>query len=172
MKAIEQHIDNMFSDLPDTNEIKRIKNDLYLNALDRYEELINSGKAESEALGTVIIEMGERDVLLEELGYDREHDLVNFSNNTLEEAKDYIALNNIESNHIGFGIFMILFGAGLVPTFNTLGLAVIGVVLLLILVASAVGIFINSGLKIEASGKQLNDADNILYLSDKDYFLS
>lgn len=171
MKSIEQHIDNMFSDLPDTEEIRRIKNDLYLNALDRYDELINSGKTESEALGTVIIEMGERDVLLEELGYNREQDLMDYSHNTLEEAKAYIALNEIESNHIGFGIFIILFGAGLVPAFNTFGLSVIGVILLLILVASAVGIFINSGLKIEAIGKHLNDEDNIFYLSDDDYFI-
>lgn len=39
MKAIEQHIDYMFQDLPETKEIKRIKDDLYLNALNRYEEL-------------------------------------------------------------------------------------------------------------------------------------
>ena len=75
MKAIQQHINFLFQDLPETNEIKRIKNDLYLNAVDRFDELRREGSSESEALGTVIIEMGDREELLESLAYDQETDL-------------------------------------------------------------------------------------------------
>src|SRR5699024_9758573 len=108
MNAVEQHIENMFRYFPETEEIKRIKNDLYQNAQDRYDELVALGKTESEALGTIIIEIGERDVLLEELGYDQEQDLMDYSFHTLAEAENYIMFTNRESMKIGLGILLIL----------------------------------------------------------------
>lgn len=169
MNAIEQHIDNMFKDLPETEEIKRIKNDLYLNALDRYDELIALGKTESEALGTIIIEMGELDVLLEDFGYDQETDLENYSLNTLEDVQSYIAFNRRESNKIGLGVLLILVGAGLVPSFATYNLEVVGVILLLVFIASAVGLFVSSGLRTQSIEKDFEDEEYIFYLTDKDY---
>lgn len=169
MKAIEQHIDNMFRDLPETTEIKRIKNDLYLNALDRYEELSLQGKTESEALGTIIIEIGDLDVLLEEFGYDIDSDLKDYSLNTFEEAMDFIEFNQRESNKIALGVFMILFGAGLIPTLGTFNLGGIGVAILLLLVALAVGLFVMSGMRQENYKGHYNDKEQIFYMSDDDY---
>lgn len=169
MEAIQQHINFLFQDLPDTDEIKRIKTDLYLNGTDRYEELIREGKSESEALGTVIIEMGEREELLESFGYDQETDLRDHSIHSLSEARFLIASYNFEAGKIGLGIFLILFGAGLIPTFETFNLAVIGVILLLIFVAAAVGMFIHAGLSLESFEASLQSTDHIFYLTDDDY---
>lgn len=169
MKAIQQHIDYLFDDLPDTKEIKRIKNDLYLNATDRYEELISQGKTESEALGTIIMEIGDRDVLLESMSYNQEKDLKDYSTNTLEDARYYIASNSQEANKIGLGVLMILVGAGLVATASTFNLEILGVIVLLLLVALAVGLFINSGLVLEAVNQDLNSADNAFYMTEEDY---
>lgn len=159
----------MFYDIPETEEIKRIKNDLYLNAMDRQAELMNLDKSESEALGTIIIEMGDRDVLLEDLGYNQEEDLKGFSLNSLDEARYLIEENKREGNKVGFSILIILIGAGLIPTFTTFNAVEIGVILLLILVAGAVGVFVTSGSKLATMEKRLFDENNSFYLTDHDY---
>lgn len=169
MNAIEQHINYLFQNIPETEEIKRIKNDLLLNAMDRFDELLADGKTESEALGTIIIEMGELDELLESLGYDQHQDLNDYSTNTLQEANYLIEAYDLESNKIAMGILMIMLGAGLIPTLCTFQLAEIGVILLLVLVAAAVGLFIQSGLKLESLEKSLEDEEDIFYLTDEDY---
>lgn len=159
----------MFQDLPETKEVKRIKNDLYLNALDRYDELTTQGKRESEALGTIIIEMGELKLLLDEFGYNKEQDLKNYSLNTLEEAKHYIQFNRSESGKIALGVFLILLGTGLIPTLYTFNAAMIGVILFLILLAIAVGMFSMSGIKTQNLESKMDYPNNIFYLSDNDY---
>lgn len=169
MDAIQQHIDYLFQDLPDTTEIKQIKNDLYLNATDRYKELIGMGKTDTEALGTIIIEMGERDDLLESLDYDQEEDLKEHSVNSLEEARYFIASNTQEATKVSLGILLILIGAGLISTASTFGMAELGVILLLILVAVAVGLFINAGLKLEDNDKVLYADDNVFFMTNEDY---
>lgn len=169
MDAIKIHIDNMFDDLPETDEIKRIKNDIYLNALDRKEELLAEGKSENEAIGTIIIEIGDRDVLLDEMGYDKEEDLRRYSVNSLEDVDYYLAMNRIESRKIAFGIIAILFAFGLVPTLNTYNIVVIGVIILLLVVALAVALFIFSGFRLEALEGEMEDQETLFYLLDEDY---
>lgn len=169
MEVIKQHIDNMFQKLPETKEIQRIKNDLYLNALDRYDELIAQGKTESEAIGTIIIEIGDLDVLLEEFNYDIERDLKDHSVNSLEEAKNFLRLMRSQSNKIALGVFLILFGAGLIPTFETFNAVLVGVIALLILVAIAVGIFAMSGMSIENYERKYAYSEDVFYMSDDDY---
>ena len=169
MNAIEQHINYLFQDLPETDEIKRIKNDLHLNAMDRFDELIANGKAESEALGTIIIEMGDRDDLLEGFGYNQDQDLRDYSTNTLTEAKYIIEAYRDESNKIALGILMILVGAGLIPTLDTFNLVSVGVILFLVFVALAVGLFIYGGMRLESVEESLHDEDKEFYLTDDDY---
>ena len=169
MRVIEQYIDNLFQELPETKEIKRIKSDLYLNAQDRYDELIAQGKAESEVLGTIITEIGDLDVLLGELGYDKEENLKDYSLNTFEEATEYILFNRRESTKIALGVFLILLGAGLIPTLDTFDFGMIGVILQMVFIAIAVGIFTKSGMKKENFKGNLSDEDHIFYMSKSDY---
>lgn len=170
MNAIQQHIDIMFKDLPETNEIKRIKNDIYLNAMDRYDELRAQGKSDSEALGTIIIEIGERDVLLEEFGYDKDQDLHQYSVSTLEDVRNYLAVYKNESTKIASGVLLILLGAGATPTLDTFNLARIGVILLILSVAIAVGLFIMSGFRLDELENRMADEDVLFYLADDDYW--
>lgn len=169
MEAIQQHINFLFQDLPETKEIKRIKNDLYLNAVDRFEELRGEGRTESEALGTLIIEMGDREDLLESLAYDQETDLREHSIHSLSEARYLIGSYNFEANKIGLGVFLILLSAGLIATLETFNLAGIGVMILLVFVAVAVGMFIHAGLSLEALEKSLQSTDSAFYLTEDDY---
>lgn len=169
MKPIQQHIDFLFQDVPATETIKRIKNDLYLNAMDRYDELLAHGKTESEALGTIIIEMGDREDLLDSLDYNQEADLKDYSTNTLGEAKVLVNAYQTASTKIGLGIFLILAGAGLIPSFNTFNMVEVGVILLLLLVALGVGLFIHTGLRLEAIEQTIEDDEHIFYLTDDDY---
>ena len=169
MNPIQQHIDFLFQDVPATETIKRIKNDLYLNAMDRYDELLAHGKTESEALGTIIIEMGDREDLLDSLDYNQEADLKDYSTNTLGEAKVLVNAYQTASTKIGLGIFLILAGAGLIPSFNTFNMVEVGVILLLLLVALGVGLFIHTGLRLEAIEQTIEDDEHIFYLTDDDY---
>lgn len=77
MKVIENYVDAMFVNLPRTTELEAIREDILLNMKEKYLELIAEGKAENEALGTVIAEFGTIDELLDSLEID------------LEESKDY-----------------------------------------------------------------------------------
>lgn len=119
MDAIKYHINFLFRDAPITDENVRIKKELYLHALDRYEELITLGKTESEALGTVIVEMGDRNELLENQGYGSFGESNQHVFHTLNEARGLITSYNHQASKIGLGIFLILLGAGLVPTLRS-----------------------------------------------------
>lgn len=169
MDVIKQHIDYLFRNFSQTDEIKHIKNKVYLDGTARYEELCRLGKTESEALGTVIIEMGQPEDLLKEFGSSQKSDFKVHSMNTLEEAELLFASYNEEANNIGLGVLLILLGAGLIPTMNTFNIAGLGVIVLLLLVAIAVGLFIMAGLKIEAIEKPLYNVERVFHLTDEDY---
>lgn len=169
-KQYQQYIDRMFRSLPETEEIIRLKNNLYQQAIQRHQELIGQGKTESETFGTIVIEIGERDDLLKNLGYDHEEDLINSSLSSIEDAKSYLAMTHTESKKIALGVLLILIGAGLVPTMQTLNFGGLGVILLLVLVALAVGMFIMAGMKLESS-KYGDERQGVIYISDTDYSL-
>ena len=67
MEAIKTYIENMFSTLPHTEEIERLKEELLSNMEEKYLELKDEGKSENEAIGIVISEFGNIDELLNEL---------------------------------------------------------------------------------------------------------
>ena len=68
MNAIRNYLDNMFRNLPNTEEVRRAKTELLEMMEDKYEELIKEGKTENEAVGIVISEFGNLDELAESLG--------------------------------------------------------------------------------------------------------
>ena len=51
MNAIRNYLDNMFRNLPNTEEVRRAKTELLEMMEDKYEELIKEGKTENEAVG-------------------------------------------------------------------------------------------------------------------------
>lgn len=67
METIKTYLDNLFLQLPKTPEVLRAREELLEMMEDKYEELKKQGKAEHEAIGTVIAEFGNLDEILEEL---------------------------------------------------------------------------------------------------------
>ena len=71
MEAIREYLHNMFLNLPETPQVLRAKAELMEMMEDKYEELMQEGMSEKEAVGTVISEFGNLDELAEELGIAR-----------------------------------------------------------------------------------------------------
>ena len=72
METIKVYLDNMFLNIPDTAQTRRVKADLYDMMEDKYYELLKEGKPENEAVGIVISEFGNLEELREELGLNGE----------------------------------------------------------------------------------------------------
>ena len=68
METIKTYLENMFSGLPDTPEVRKARYELEQMMEDKYSELKSSGKSENEAIGIVISEFGNLDELAESLG--------------------------------------------------------------------------------------------------------
>lgn len=56
---IRQYIDSAFADVPQTNKIDELKEELYANLSDKYNEKIAKGKTEQEAYDIAISSIGE-----------------------------------------------------------------------------------------------------------------
>lgn len=68
MNNLKEYLDNLFMGLPETPAVLRAKAELLEMMEDKYEELMNDGKSETEAFGTVVSEFGNLEELAEELG--------------------------------------------------------------------------------------------------------
>lgn len=68
MEAIREYLPNMFLNYRKTPQVLRAKAELMEMMEDKYEELMQEGMSEKEAVGTVISEFGNLDELAEELG--------------------------------------------------------------------------------------------------------
>ncbi|MGL4345692.1 MAG: permease prefix domain 1-containing protein [Cellulosilyticaceae bacterium] len=168
METIKSYLNNVFGALPQTREILDLKNELLNNMLDKYDELKASGKTENEAIGIVISEFGNIDELLQEMEISVEETVLTpqtkVSQNVLnaEQAAHYIDLKYQVSRLIGRGVSLILLGVALLVGLSALFEAgillqtvssnakdVIPVIILLLMIAPAVGLFIFSGAKLE-----------------------
>ena len=72
MEAIRNYLETMFLNLPNTPEVYKAKNELWQMMEDKYNELLDEGKNENEAVGTVISEFGNLEELSKELGLEKE----------------------------------------------------------------------------------------------------
>ena len=63
METIKSYLETMFANMPNTPEVIRAKTELLGMMEDKYNELIQEGKSENEAVGTVISEFGNLDEL-------------------------------------------------------------------------------------------------------------
>lgn len=72
METIKNYLYNMFINLPDTAEIRKIKESLMSDMEEKYHELKDQGRSENEAIGIVISEFGNIEELVGELGYSVE----------------------------------------------------------------------------------------------------
>lgn len=152
METIKNYLESMFAGLPNSQEIKRAKDELYSMMEDKYQELINEGKNENEAVGIVISEFGNLDELAETLGIEnviRGGEEINARQITLDEAKQYVTDTTQRYFLIGLGVFLCItcpVGCILGSLGGQITIA-IGVCFLFVMIAGAVGLFIFSGAK-------------------------
>lgn len=163
METIKKYLDSMFSGLPKTEEVNRLKMDLLANMEDKYYELKNEGKSENEAIGIVISEFGNIDEIISEMGInvntEKEDNLPVVA---LEQAKEYIDIKNAASRITGIGVSLILLGVSLLVFLtqriqdnkmfvgmNNEAKSTIPVIILIMCIVPAVAMFIYSGTRLE-----------------------
>lgn len=163
METIKNYLDNIFSSLPRSAEIIKIKEELLLNMEDKYNELKESGKTENEAIGIVISKFGNIDELVKELGINTTiTETNNISTITMEEAEAYIEDKIKYGKLIAIGVVLCILAPAMLMFTHTLildgifGTAVdidvlegLSVIPLCVLVAIAVGLFIYTGTKLD-----------------------
>ena len=153
MNTIKNYLDNMFRNLPNTEEVRRAKAELLQMMEDKYEELIGEGKSENEAVGIVISEFGNLDELAESLGIseaitenpDEAKPML-----SMDRVKDYLAMMSKHSIYVPLGIALCIFSvafnilADIIPGLN---LEALGVSSMFLAIGGAVVLFVLSGIK-------------------------
>ncbi|MGG0720504.1 permease prefix domain 1-containing protein [Robertmurraya massiliosenegalensis] len=148
MNTIIDYVNNLFATLPKTAQLETIKEEMLSNMEDKYNELKRSGKSENEAIGIVISEFGNIDELLSELEIQFEEKKDNFPLLSEEEVETFLETSKKSNKLIGFGVTLCMLGAALLilflqlPNLSEVAATSIGVTVLLVLVAIAVGLFI------------------------------
>lgn len=159
METILNYLENMFSSLPQTEEALRAKRELAAMMEDKYNELLEEGRTDNEAVGIVISEFGNLKELSAALGIDEIYQgesvdsKERFVHDT--EVKKYMAQTKKSSTWIGFATMLCIFSPILLLVLGGLqgnGRNITGVMLvcfglgaLFLMIAAAVGLFIFHG---------------------------
>ncbi|WP_101772298.1 permease prefix domain 1-containing protein [Peptostreptococcus faecalis] len=157
MDVIRNYLEMSFSGYPNTPELTRLKEEMYVNMEEKYNELKRNGKSENEAIGEVIAEFGNIEEIANELGIgkniDDSIDSDKFENReyelSLDDANSYIYAKVKASVYIGIGVALCILGAaslvGLSSFIESNIADTLGVIVLLMFVAIAVGLFVYAG---------------------------
>jgi hypothetical protein len=123
METIKIFLETMFSALPKTEEVTKLKNELLVSMEEKYNELKAAGKSENEAVGTVISEFGNIDELTEEMGIPR-REAANEDDGiymTRDETMQYLAVSKKSGFWIGIGVWLIMTGVALMILISGIG---------------------------------------------------
>lgn len=165
METIKNYLETMFLQLPNTSEVIKAKKELGQIMEDKYQELIDEGKTENEAIGIVITEFGNLDELAEDLGIKSVVDSSEIICNNIiksDEVKSYINDSIKFGYMIGLGVFLCITsvcGPIFTSEFTSEGL---GIVYMFLSIAIAVGLFVFNGLamkKWDYLNNKLNSID-------------
>ncbi|MFA9466363.1 MAG: permease prefix domain 1-containing protein [Velocimicrobium sp.] len=163
MKTILSYLDNMFMNLPHTEEVTRAKEELAAMMEDKYNELIGEGKKENEAVGIVISEFGNLQEVAAELGLEEiiknQKEDVYVRSVTKEEAEKYIEDSKKFAKQTAIGtviciyspiLLILLYNLHEYKNLVTEKIATsVGMSVLLVLIAIAVAVFIFGGMQME-----------------------
>lgn len=162
MDTIISYLNNMFARLPDTADMRRVKDELLATMEDKFNALTAQGKSEHEAIGIVISEFGNIEELVGEMNVAEIKNNESSSEKT-EEAlpvveaaavEEYIAENKKAARMTAVGTLLCILSPILLIYFtwqnNESAQAVMfGMIPLILLVAGAVSLFIMMGLRME-----------------------
>ena len=154
MNAIRNYLDNMFRNLPNTEEVRRAKSELLEMMEDKYEELISEGKSENEAVGIVISEFGNLDELAESLGITEavtENPSEDKPMLSMDRVKEYLSMVSVNSILVPLAIALCIFSVAMNMIEDMLPFdfleGILGVGGMFSVIAIAVGLFIVAGVK-------------------------
>ncbi|MGM0124369.1 hypothetical protein IGI37_001746 [Enterococcus sp. AZ194] len=170
MDTIKTYLDGLFLAIPETKKSQQLKTDLLANMEDRYLELIEEGKSENEAVGTTISEFGSIDELLEELHVETKGQAYQQSNEQpreeaffagepidVEDAHHYLEVRKRAALMISSGVGLIMVGLGALILCSSMYEEILGVLLMFLSIAIAVGLFITGGITFSKINKELDD---------------
>jgi hypothetical protein len=181
METIKNYLDSMFLSLPNTNEVKRMKEELLQMMEDKYTELKASGKTENECIGIVIAEFGNIEELKEGLNLSPSVDLSKTTKTnqktypvTLTDAQQFIAATKKSSFWVTIATMLCIISPSALILLMTIAetasdkaheniFIFAGIISLFLLIASAVAIYIIND-NFMAPYKQLRK--NILHLDE------
>jgi uncharacterized membrane protein len=162
MDTIRNYLDNIFANLPKTGKVLELKNNILSNMEDKYNELKRQGKTENEAIGIVISEFGNIDELISELGIQANNETPSQPLVTADEVEEYLKVKKVMGLQIGIGTFLCILAPAILillsvlvengvifASLNENAAYVPGLIILFVLIATAVGIFIFSGMNFE-----------------------
>lgn len=123
MDTIRSYLDNMFMNLPHTEQVMKAKNELGQMMEDKYNELRAEGKSDNEAAGIVISEFGNLEELAESLGIDKQVAIRNEAASdarplTLQDVRDYMNAVIHSSVMIGVGVMLVICASAAYLIFN------------------------------------------------------
>ncbi|WP_368654210.1 permease prefix domain 1-containing protein [Ornithinibacillus sp. 4-3] len=71
MRKIKNHVDELFKDIPNSEEKERIKQEIFQNLEEKVYDLMAQGKEEEDAINKAIVEFGNIEELKMELGISK-----------------------------------------------------------------------------------------------------
>lgn len=171
METIKLYLDNIFAGLPKNTEVLGMKNELLIHMEDKYQELIDEGKNEGEAVRIVITEFGNIEELLESMDYSQNQEAAgqaapeaapepspqgNYGWRRIDrqEGYNYIEAMKTRSRYTALGTFFCITGPGTLvflgsmPIFNGF-FSTLGLVIMLAMIAVGVMLFIVGDQKVE-----------------------
>lgn len=145
METIRNYLENMFMNLPDTEEVARARIELGQMMEDKYEELRRGGKSDNEAVAIVISEFGNLNELADELGINDQIQKQNSESEqahsfSLDDVKKYLEATVQSSKLIAAGVCLLIISSAsfllftsnrnvaLIMFFVLIGVGVCGVV--------------------------------------------
>ncbi|MDQ0207263.1 permease prefix domain 1-containing protein [Alkalicoccobacillus murimartini] len=67
MKKIRNHVERLFYDLPETDEVIQVKEEITLDLQEKAQDLMVQGKSEEDAINKTIVDFGDIDEIKAEL---------------------------------------------------------------------------------------------------------
>lgn len=67
MKTIQEHVDALFKEIPDSERKESLKKEIVENLQEKVNDLIDQGKAEEDAINRAIVEFGDISDIRDEL---------------------------------------------------------------------------------------------------------
>lgn len=157
MNTIRNYLESMFANLPNTPDVIRAKCELGQMMEDKYNELINEGKSDNEAVAQVISEFGNLDELGDALGIrdilkEEQSAASHIRQVSSDEVEKYLEEKAHYSLFAGLGTFFAIIspcGAILAGTSGHASrtLTAIGVFFLLAAIAACITLHTYSGLR-------------------------